>query len=257
MSDWEDEPSQKPVVEEAWESNQGNTKSNDDQWGDDNGDDGGWGNGPLTWAQEDTGDKPDISRCRFDDDEGNIWGGGSDNRQNNFNSNNRGRGRGGRGHSFNDRRNDDRNRNNEVGFGYDSAGYKDYNGYASKKFFSGNLGNNSGSTNSNSFNNQSDGHYQNSGGKGCYKCGEFGHMARNCGSGGDTRAGGGDGCFKCGEDGHFARECTNSSSGFQSRGRVGGGGYIPKEEDDFDVLYQNHISTGINFDRYVSIPPIK
>ncbi|XP_057495824.1 glycine-rich protein 2-like [Actinidia eriantha] len=41
----------------------------------------------------------------------------------------------------------------------------------------------------------------------CFKCGEAGHMARDCYQGG----GRGGGCYNCGEDGHFARECPNSS----------------------------------------------
>ncbi|PSS25995.1 Glycine-rich protein [Actinidia chinensis var. chinensis] len=39
----------------------------------------------------------------------------------------------------------------------------------------------------------------------CFKCGEVGHMARDC------YQGGGGGCYNCGEDVHFARECPNSS----------------------------------------------
>ncbi|XP_041999548.1 glycine-rich protein 2-like [Salvia splendens] len=61
------------------------------------------------------------------------------------------------------------------------------------------------------------------GGSGCFKCGENGHMARECptgggGGGGGGRYGGGGGggrggggCYNCGEEGHFSRECPNSN----------------------------------------------
>ncbi|KAL7237393.1 hypothetical protein ACSBR2_003642 [Camellia fascicularis] len=62
------------------------------------------------------------------------------------------------------------------------------------------------------------------GGNACFKCGESGHMARDCfqgggGGGGGGRysggsgggGGGGSGCYNCGESGHFARECPNAA----------------------------------------------
>ncbi|KAF0935005.1 hypothetical protein E2562_029531 [Oryza meyeriana var. granulata] len=51
-------------------------------------------------------------------------------------------------------------------------------------------------------------------GGGCFKCGESGHLARDCfnggggGGGGGRFGGGGDrSCYNCGEAGHIARDC--------------------------------------------------
>ncbi|MBA0557118.1 hypothetical protein Goshw_024919 [Gossypium schwendimanii] len=59
------------------------------------------------------------------------------------------------------------------------------------------------------------------GGGGCFKCGEVGHLARDCGQGGSGggggRYGGGGGgygglaCYNCGVAGHFARECPGNN----------------------------------------------
>ena len=54
-----------------------------------------------------------------------------------------------------------------------------------------------------------------SGNKGCFKCGEEGHMSRECPSGGGDS--GPKTCRKCNEEGHIGRDCPNNPSG-------GGGG---------------------------------
>ena len=54
--------------------------------------------------------------------------------------------------------------------------------------------------------------------KGCFKCGEEGHMSRECPSAGGGGGGGG-ACHKCGEEGHMARECPTGGGGGDNKCR--------------------------------------
>ena len=269
MSHYEDEKRQEPVVGELLRGSQRDTTNSND----------GWEN--KSWTQNSTNkvytktDKhydSDSNRfedqgCRYDDT---MSGGGSSAKYNGAISSHGIIPRPNRGledkrdgvHGINDRTgktailHGERQRRGETGFGYDCYGFagssseRYQNAQASQKFLRTNFSSSNGSNATCSFGNQAKGRPQNIANRCCFNCGEPGHIARNCKRVADTRAIGEEGCFKCGEDGHFARECVNASSGFVTRNRLRGSGYVPREEDDFDILYKNGISSGINFERY-------
>ncbi|VAH91002.1 unnamed protein product [Triticum turgidum subsp. durum] len=83
----------------------------------------------------------------------------------------------------------------------------------------------------------------------CFKCGEPGHMARDCfnggggGGGGGYGGGGGGNCYNCGEPGHIARDCpTSSGFGGGGGGRFGGGGGGGGDRSCYNCGEPGHIS---------------
>lgn len=83
--------------------------------------------------------------------------------------------------------------------------------------------------------------------KGCFKCGSGDHMAKECEKP--------DVCRNCGEEGHISKDCEKP---MQTRVVEGEDGkpreiYVPTEVGD-EALFEQGISTGINFDKFYDVP---
>ncbi|KAK3601505.1 hypothetical protein CHS0354_027651 [Potamilus streckersoni] len=90
---------------------------------------------------------------------------------------------------------------------------------------------------------------------GCYKCGEDGHMARECPDSDKKGGGGGSGgCYKCGESGHFAKECPSTERKGITLDKGREAPYVPPAPTDDEEEIFKSITKGINFDNFDKIP---
>jgi len=81
----------------------------------------------------------------------------------------------------------------------------------------------------------------------CRNCGEEGHMARDC----EKPAV----CRQCGEEGHMSKDCENGprTHAFTKEDGTKAEIYVPTEIGE-ETLFDQGISSGINFDKFEKIP---
>jgi len=80
----------------------------------------------------------------------------------------------------------------------------------------------------------------------CFNCGAEDHMSRECPEEPKKK-----GCFNCGEEGHMKSECTQEVLGPDGKPRPPL--YTPEQLTE-EQLFDDGVSSGINFSKYDSIP---